>query len=289
MKRTSLQLLAAVAVLGLVSAPMIAPMRAQTQANYNVKNRFATCTGANCDNAFNVYGTQNVQSGGVLDVKTGGVVKVNGTDYTAGFIAAVSNATSTIMGYLTSITPGTAAASKALVVDANTAISGHKIALGGGLTATLAGTAVGGLTDITNATSSTTQNTEYTLNSITLPASALNASARAVEVTAFGTLAGNANAKNVKIYFGGTAVATVTGSTANGKDYVATMRCVRLSLSSQSCQASVMIDTGTSATMAVASPSETETAPIIIALKTANTAAAASSGTGKGMIVHFIN
>ena len=197
-------------------------------------------------------------------------------------------ATAAEINKVAGVTGGTAAASKAVVLDANKAIAGQFIALGGGAT-TSPGATPGSLTDTTNATSGTTQSTEYTLNSVTLPASALNTTGQGVEVTAWGTLAANANAKNVKIYLGGTAIATVTGSTANAKDYLVTLRCIRTGSSTQSCVASIMIDTATSATMAVTAATETDTGAIIIALKTANTAAAAASGTGKGMLALFLN
>src|SRR5436309_2034213 len=91
-----------------------------------------------------------------------------------------------------------------------------------GSTALGAGTTGGkpsaGLSDPTANVSGTVQNTEYVLNSVTLPANAFNANGRSVQVIAWGALAANANAKNLKIYFGATAVGTVTGSTANGKD-----------------------------------------------------------------------
>lgn len=205
------------------------------------------------------------------------------------YCSATATPTVAEMRTLTSVTAGTAAASKALVLDANKAAAGLKVALGGASTSTLAGTDVGGITDTTNATSGTVQNTEYTLNSITLPASAFNATGRGLEVVAWGTLAANANAKNVKIYFGATAVATVTGSTANAKDYLISMRCLRTGSSTQSCAATITIDTGTSATFAVAAPTETDTAAIVIAVKSANTAAAAASASGKGLLAQFLN
>ncbi len=100
--------------------------------------------------------------------------------------------------------------------------------------------------------------------------------------------AANANAKNIKIYFGGTAVCTVTGSTANAKDVLITLDVVRLASNSQSAVGTIQIDTAVAPTMIInAAVTETDTADIIIAVKTANTAAEAASGTGKGMIASF--
>lgn len=148
--------------------------------------------------------------------------------------------------------------------------------------------ALGGLVDVSQNASGTVQNTEYALNSVTIKAGTFTDS-RAVMVEAWGTLAANANAKNIKIYFGATAVATVTGSTANAKDFYATMTVVRRASNSQSAVGFIQVDTGTSGTMAVnGAITETDTSDIIVALKTANTAAAAASGTGKGMVASFL-
>jgi hypothetical protein len=144
------------------------------------------------------------------------------------------------------------------------------------------------LNDPTSTGSGTTQNTEYTLNSVTIPATFLKG-VRGLIVEAWGTLAANANAKNVKLYFGGTAIVTVTGSTANAKDYWAQGTILRTGASTQTSVAGVQIDTGQAFTMAVnGAVAETDTANIVIALKTANTAAAAASGTGKGMAVSLL-
>lgn len=142
--------------------------------------------------------------------------------------------------------------------------------------------------DSSSNASGTTQNTEYTLNSVTIPANFLKG-ARGIVVETWGTLAANVNAKNLKLYFGGTAIVTVTGSTASGKDYYASGTVIRTGASTQTGVGNLQIDTGTSAAMAVnGAIAETDTAAIIIAFKSANTAAAAASATGKGMSVSFL-
>jgi len=178
-----------------------------------------------------------------------------------------------------------------LVASGNLTVAGlatvGAAALGGGSSG---GTLTAGLADPTANASGTTQNTEYTLNSVTLPANAFNANGRAVQVIAWGTLAANANAKNLKVYFGATAVATVTGSTANGKDYYVELSVVRIGASAQSAVGYIQIDTATAGTMAVnGAVAETDTSPIVISVKSANTAAAAASATGKGMVATFGN
>jgi hypothetical protein len=141
--------------------------------------------------------------------------------------------------------------------------------------------------DSTSTTSGTVQSTEYTLNSLTLPANSFNANTRGFTASAFGTLAANANAKNIKIYVGSVAVATVTGSTASAKDYAIHLTCVRTGSSAQTCMATIQVDTAVAPTMAVTALTQTDTQDIVIAVKTANTAAAAASGTGKGLLVRY--
>ncbi len=226
------------------------------------------------------------------DVAASGDVSLanTGAFTVTGLNGAATATTGTEATVLHSVTAGTAAASKAVVLDANLAVAGAKVGLGAGATATGAGGAVGGLTDSTSTTSGTVQSTEYVLNTITLKANSFNANGRAITVRAWGTTAANANAKNLKIYFGTTAVATVTGSTASGKDYNISMTVVRTGSSTQSGVASIMIDTATSATMAVnGSIAETDSADIVITVKSANTAAAAASATGKGLVAEFTN
>lgn len=178
-----------------------------------------------------------------------------------------------------------------LVASGNLTVSGlatlGSAALGGGTTG---GKPAAGLSDPTTNASGTTQNTEYTLNSVTLPANAFNANGRSLQVIAWGTLAANANAKNLKIYFGSTAVATITGSTANAKDFYIELVVVRTGSNTQSAVGYIQIDTGTAGTMAVnGALAEADSAAITIAVKSANTAAAAASGTGKGLVATFGN
>lgn len=277
---THLALAAALAAMAVLALSVTAPGRAFAQ---NVNCYFSQ--GGSAFTAGNGC-TVTVASGGTLTAASGSTANFAGTLQLAG---STVSATAAELNVNHSVTPGTAAASSAVVTDANVAVSGLKTALGGGSTATLAGTPLGGITDTSNAASGTTQSTEYTLNSITLPANAFNANGRALRCEAWATTAANANAKNLKIYFGSTAVVTVTGSTASGKDVHIEMNALRIGASSQSAQGVIQVDTGTSPSMATAAPSETDTASIVIAVKSANTAAAAASATGKGLSCYFIN
>ena len=62
-------------------------------------------------------GVVTVESGGILEVNTGGTITVNGDDLIAE-IAALSGLDSGELGVINGVTPGTGAASKALILDA---------------------------------------------------------------------------------------------------------------------------------------------------------------------------
>lgn len=151
------------------------------------------------------------------------------------------------------------------------------------------GALMGAKTDITNAVSGTVQNTEYTLNSITLPANSLGSNGKAFKVSGYLTLAANANAKNIKLYLGATAIGTITGSTANAKVVYYEATVWRTASGQQNCLCQLWVDTGAAPTMIATAATETDTAAMVLALKTANTAAAAASGTGGGMALEFLN
>jgi hypothetical protein len=275
--RNTLATLAAIVAL-LVAFPNVgrsvlgtARLAAQNVNCYFSQGGSALTAGSGC--------TVTIASGGTIAEASGSTHTLGGTTLTS--TAAEQNV-------LHGVTPGTVAASSAVVVDANSALAGLKSALGGAAT-TSPGTMLGGLTDVSNVASGTAQNTEYTLNSVTLPANAFNANGRAIRCEAWAQTAANANAKNIKVYFGATAVATVTGTTASGKDVHMELNVLRTGASTQSAQAIIQVDTGVAPTMATAAPTETDTAPIVVSIKSADTGAAAASATGKGLSCYFIN
>lgn len=173
----------------------------------------------------------------------------------------------------------------------NCSTTGPKVPLGASdVTTASTGFAVASLNDSTSTTSGAVQNTEYTLNSVTLKASAFDANTRGIACEAWGVTAANANAKNIKMYFGATAVVTVTGSTASGKDYRGTLRVLRTGSNTQSGVGSIQVDTAVAPTMAKnASLAITDSADIVVSVKSANTAAAAASATGNGLSCTFLN
>lgn len=107
-----------VAVTGLAFGPALA---AQART---VKNYFTGCSGAGCDNILTIEGTQNIAAGGVFDLKASAVFKDAGTDVTTDLRAVLGAGLSAAeLGFLDAVTAGTAAASKALVTDANFAMN----------------------------------------------------------------------------------------------------------------------------------------------------------------------
>src|SRR3990167_10537180 len=76
--------------------------------------------------------TQVVASGGKIEVETGGDIEVNGVSL-IDEVAALSGLDSGELGVLNGVTPGTVAASKAVVVDANKDISAFRTIAATGL------------------------------------------------------------------------------------------------------------------------------------------------------------
>lgn len=144
----------------------------------------------------------------------------------------------------------------------------------------------GALANAVSTASGTVQNTEYSLASVTLAAGLLSRAQRGLAIVAFGTTAGNANAKNLKVFLGSTAIATVTGTTANAKDFGIIVIVLRTGASAQIAYAISIVDGAlVVAATVIATATEDETTALAVTLKSANTAAAAASATGKGLVV----
>lgn len=140
--------------------------------------------------------------------------------------------------------------------------------------------------DPSSTASGAVQNTEYTVNSVTLPANFLNSARRGFLAFAALTTAGNANAKNIKVYLGATALLTITGSTANAKDVILVVGCLRTAADAQLAFAIALVDGAlVAASTILATATEDESTALTVAVKAANTAAAAASATGKGLII----
>jgi hypothetical protein len=90
----------------------------------------------------------------------------------------------------------------------------------------------GVLTTTTTSAGTTAVTTEEDLFSYSLPANVLSANAKAVRILAFGRTAANGNTKTIKLYFGGTVVASRSGA-FNGQDWFLSATVIRTSASAQ--------------------------------------------------------
>jgi hypothetical protein len=138
-----------------------------------------------------------VASGGILNIATGGKLQNNGVDMDlASGIATATSSTTAELDKLHSVTAGTVAASKAVVVDANKAIDTlgvtGQVYLGGTGVAGAAGTA-GWLAKTLTAMA---DNTAVDLATVTVPNAIHGA---AIRVTAMGML-GDGDSTDSKIY-----------------------------------------------------------------------------------------
>lgn len=157
------------------------PLRdAVLQAQANVKNYFAACQGAACDNIFEVGGSVDVASGGEIDFESGSSFKLAGTAVTA--TAAELNAlagtglSATELGLLDTATVGSITNSKAVTRTAAGLIpldSGTLAALG-----TIQGDAAAIVTDVVVVTASDGT------KGVVLPAGATGLSVRVINSVA---------------------------------------------------------------------------------------------------------
>lgn len=144
----------------------------------------------------------------------------------------------------------------------------------------------GAIVDATSVEGASVQSTDNTLNSVSLDDEMLYKIGRGMIVTAWGTLAANANAKDIKLKIGGTAICTLTDNTGNGTDFAFVAMVVEDAADSQRgfCWATV-----NGALVAASSINFTATvdanATMAIITTGDNNAAAASAATGKGLVV----
>lgn len=169
--------------------------------------------------------------------------------------------------------------------NANDDLLKHLIALGA---ADAAGRILAGaLVDPNQVAAGAVQSTEYTLSTCSLPANALAVGTRALLIVGGFVTAGNANAKEFKVYLGATSICTI-GTSANAKVGSFALLVLRTAASTQiALILQAQVDGALVATPLQSFPTAaiTESAAIDVTLKAANTAAAASAGTGKGLAV----
>jgi len=144
----------------------------------------------------------------------------------------------------------------------------------------------GSIVDARAVVGASVQSTDNTLNSVSLDDEMLAPRGRGLLIATFGTLAANANAKDIKLKIGGTAICTLTDNTGNGTDFAMIAVVLKVATDSQIgfCWASVA-----GALVAASSIGFTATVDenVTMAIITTgdNNAAAASAATGKGLAV----
>lgn len=153
-------------------------------------------------------------------------------------------------------------------------------------TATKGKVAAGLLVDPTTVVGGTTQNADNTLNTLSLDDEWLSRPGRGALIAAWGITAANANAKDIKLFLGSTAIATITDSTASGKDFAIVAVLNATGNDAQSGFAVVLVDGAVVAASSI-NFTATEDSNSALTIKTTgnNNAAAASAATGKGLMV----
>ena len=129
---------------------------------------------------------------------------------------------------------------------------------------------------------------EDDLITYSLPANSMDANNRAVRIHAWGTLANNANAKTVKMYFGATAILTLAMPTNVAMNWEINATVVRTGASTQDAIAS-MINPGTPPVVdrEITTPAEDTTGAITI--KCTGEATANDDIVQEGMVTEFLN
>lgn len=145
----------------------------------------------------------------------------------------------------------------------------------------------GAIVDPTSVVGASLQSTDNTLNTVSLDDEMLYKVGRGMTIYAWGTLAANANAKDIKLKIGGTAICTITGNTGNNVDFAFFATVVEDGADSQRGFCWSSVNGALVAAASVNLPASTVDANVTMAIITTgnNTAAAASAATGKGLVV----
>ena len=211
----------------------------------------------------------------------------------AGVIAGATSITSTtFVGNLTGNASGTAAtvtgAAQAAITSVGTLVTGTAVAMGTG-----AGTAT--VISVANINITAVGNTgigEDNLITYSLPANSLSANGKALRITAWGTLANNANLKTLKLYFGAAIINAGLNMTVNidGR-WIVKGLVIRTGTSAQDYNSITSETTsgfGTAKHFGVTgTATEVETGAITI--KCTGEATADNDIVQEGMIVEFLN
>lgn len=130
---------------------------------------------------------------------------------------------------------------------------------------------------------------ETDLGTYTVLANSLRAAAgKVVRLTAWGKLAANGNTKTVKLYFGGTVVATLAAAATNDKDWVLEATIIQGASGAQTAVGRLYLEGAANELIFVTTPSETETANFIVKV-TGESATSGDDILQKGFLVEFMN
>lgn len=138
----------------------------------------------------------------------------------------------------------------------------------------------------TTAASTTATTAETTLQQFTVPPGLIANAGDSIRVSCWGTTASTANNKTMKLYFGGTSIATPTAAT-NNKGWRLEMIVMRRTATTQAVNATGLVDT-TPVTPANADAAETLANGILVKCTGTNGTASASDITAQGLLIEAI-
>ena len=139
----------------------------------------------------------------------------------------------------------------------------------------------------TTQTGTTAVTTEETLWTYTLPANTLSANGQSVRITIAAQSAANANAKSLRLYFGGTVIESRIGGADNATAYRIQYTVTRVSATSQLSSGWMMIAGGVDSGF-IETPAETLTGNVIIKLTGQNGTANANDLVLKSAVVEYL-
>jgi hypothetical protein len=134
----------------------------------------------------------------------------------------------------------------------------------------------------------TNDTTEDTLFTYSLPANALNANGRILNIAAFGTFANNAHSKHARLYFGSEVIDSGANTTTGGIAWRLEMQVVRTGASTQQISGQMMAGTVHGGTTLQAG-AETDSSAIAIKVTGQTGTAAASDIVCNGMTINAAN
>jgi hypothetical protein len=134
------------------------------------------------------------------------------------------------------------------------------------------------------------QNVDNVVNSVTLPLATLfDQVKRGILFAAYGTLAANANAKDIKVKLGVTTICVITDNIGNAVDYAFVGVILRTGVDAQSGFALALVNGALVAASSINfTATEDDGADKALTVTANNNAAAASAATGKGLVAQLL-